>query len=112
MSRAWDSAGWARWVATELGHRTAVDLIADATDVDYMPPVNPDAERTVTISVRLLGSVFADVISDRDRARGERGLLAPAGSPTAARADAHETHWRALHPGYAELIDRMHGGEL
>jgi len=91
MSRAWDLDR--PELARHPGVRTAVDLIADAAEVDYMPTVNPDkarpaAEPMVTIPARLLAAVRADVISDRDRARGERGLLAPAGSATAARANA------------------------
>lgn len=51
------------WDLPIPGHRTAVDLIADAADVDYMPPVNPDkpAEPMVTVPVRLLSSVLADM---------------------------------------------------
>jgi hypothetical protein len=80
------------------------------SEIDYMPPVNPDAERTVTIPARLFAAVRAEMLADRDRARGEYGMLAPAGSGTAARAEAREQHWRGLHPGYSEFLDWPFGG--
>jgi len=77
---------------------------------DYMPPVNPDAERTVTLPARLVAAVRAEMLADKDRARGERGLVAPVGSGAGKRADAHESFWRSLHPGFAEFLDWPFGG--
>lgn len=109
MSRAWDLDR--PELARHPGVRTAVDLIADAAEVDYMPTVNPDkpAEPMVTVSARLLGSVLADMMRDVDRARGERALLAARGSQAAQAGDYRETYWRALHPGYAEFMDWTRG---
>lgn len=110
MSEGWDGV---RFDGGVVSGRSVVDLLTESmstADVDYMPPVSPDKERTVTLPARLVAAVRAEMLADLDRARGERGLLAPPGSRTAVRAHAHETHWRALHPGFAEFLDWPFGG--
>jgi hypothetical protein len=70
----------------------------------------PPAEPTVTIPARLFAAARAEMLADKDRARGEYGMLAPPGSGTAQRAEARERQWRSLHPGYEEFLDWPLGG--
>lgn len=79
-------------------------------DVDYLPPVNPARPRLspgqqVMIPAQLWDAVRADVLADRDRARGEFELLAPPGSPAGHVGDARVKQWSAMHPGYVALIE-------
>lgn len=93
-----------------------VDQVADGhVDVDYMPATNPDRPRPadvemVTVPLWLLVAARADAVSDRDRARDEFALLAPAGSPAGQVGDARVKQWAAMHPGYVALIDYPIGG--
>jgi hypothetical protein len=69
----------------------------------------PSVDGMVSIPVRLLESALTDAICLRDKARGERGLLAEPGTREADVADAREALWRRTNHGLAALVDWMGG---
>lgn len=104
-----------RMMADGLGLH--IEHVADGhvdTDVDYLPPANPARPRLspgqqVMIPAQLWDAVLADVLADRDRARREFALLADVGTVGAVGA-ARVEQWRAMHPGFAALLDHPVGG--
>lgn len=69
----------------------------------------PPIEGLASVPAHVLESVFTDALCQRDKARGEDGLLAKPGSLAADVAGAREALWRATNRGLAGLIDWMGG---
>jgi hypothetical protein len=76
---------------------------------DWSGLAGPEADLRPTpsaeIPVHLLESALTDARCQRDRARGENGLLATPGTADARVGDVGEALWRAQNLGLAQLLD-------